>query len=288
MQYGLSIAFSDPSEYGLLAKAAEDAGFSWVTLADHLVYPQTMSVPYPYTPDGKPRFSTEAEFPEPWTAVTAMAQHTRTIGFYTNVYVLPVRNVFHVAKQLATCSAFTGGRIALGAGVGWMPEEFVFSGQDFKRRGKHTDEMLTVMKKLWSGEWVSHAGEFYNFPPVKQLPRPVVDIPIFVGGVSDPAMRRAAAHDGWISDLHTIAELKALIARLTDFRQQAGTAMRSDFQILCFNPVDAVSREHHKELETCGVTTVTTMPWALKAMSGPITLADKLGSIEEFAKAFIA
>lgn len=198
MQYGLSIAFSDPMEYGPLAKGAKERGFSCVTVADNLFYPQTMSTPYPYTADGKPRFSAEVDFPDPWTAITAMAQHTQTIHFYTNVYVLPDRNVFHVTKQLATCSVFSGGRIALGVGVGWMPEELVLSGQDFKKRGRHTDEMLAVMKKLWSGEWVGHAGDFYDFPPVKMLPRPESDIPVFVGGISDAALRRAAAHDGWI------------------------------------------------------------------------------------------
>src|SRR5690625_5438695 len=108
MRYGLSIAFSSPEEYVPLAQAAEERGFAWVTLADHLIYPKQFSVPYPYTPDGVPRFADSDPFPDPWIAVTAMAAATREIGFYTNVYVLPARNPVQVAKIMATASVFTG------------------------------------------------------------------------------------------------------------------------------------------------------------------------------------
>ncbi|HQR03612.1 MAG TPA: TIGR03619 family F420-dependent LLM class oxidoreductase [Rhodocyclaceae bacterium] len=286
MQYGLSIAFSAPSEYSALARAAEDAGFSWVTLADHLLYPQQLSVPYPYTPDGKPRFADSDAFPEPWTAITAMAQHTRHIRFYTNIYVLPARNAFHVAKALSTTAVFTEGRIALGVGMGWMPEEFAASGQPFGRRGRHADEMLAVMKKLWTGEWAEHHGEFYDFAPVRMLPAPPQPIPVFIGGISEPAMKRAVRHDGWISDLHTMAELKELLDRMWSLRAEHG-AGRDGFQVLCFNPLDAVTPESHARLESWGVTTITTMPWAREALQGPVSLARKLQSIQEFSAIFI-
>lgn len=286
MQYGLSIAFVDPSEYCPLAKAAEERGFSWATLSDHLLYPQTMTVPYPYTEDGKPRFGDNDPFPDPWTAVTAMAQHTKTLRFYTNIFILPARNAFLAAKALATTSVFSGGRIALGVGMGWMPEEFSATGQPFKRRGKHADEMLEVMKKLWTGEWVEHHGEFYDFGPLKVLPKPAEPIPIYVGGISEPAMRRAAKHDGWISDLHTSAELIALCGKVLAMRDELGLP-RKDYKISCFNPIDAWTREQHAELGEAGVTTITTMPWALQAFNGPVSLADKIKSLDDFANAII-
>jgi probable F420-dependent oxidoreductase len=286
MKYGLTIAFVDPAEYCPLAKAAEERGFSWVTLSDHLIYPQKLSVPYPYTPDGVPRFSDTDPFPDPWTTVTAMAQHTSTLQFYTNVYVLPMRNAFHAAKLLASASVFSGGRIALGVGMGWMPEEFAAAGQPFKQRGKHADEMLAVMKKLWSGEWVEHHGDFYDFAPVRMMPKPAKPIPVFVGGFSEPAMRRAAKHDGWISDLHTSAELKALMAKVFSYRQEAGLSLK-DYQVMCFNPIDALTPDQHAELGEAGVTTIATAPWALQAMSGPVSLAEKIKSLDGFAAAFI-
>lgn len=286
MQYGLSIAFSHPDEYCQLAKAAEERGFSWVTLADHLIYPQTFSVPYPYTPDGKPRFSDSDPFPDPWITVTAMAAVTQTIGFYTNIFVLPARNPFHVAKILATTSVFSQGRVALGVGMGWMPEEFAASEQPFRNRGRRADEMLEVMKKLWSGDWVEHHGEFYDFDPLRMVPAPVKPIPVYVGGISDPALKRAARNDGWISDLHTTEELLALIDKLNGYREQAGTLDR-DFDILCFNPVDAFTPESHQRLEEAGVTTITTAPWAMQALNGPVALDEKLKLMDQFAEQFI-
>lgn len=286
MEYGLTIAFVNPDEYCPLAKAAEERGFSWATLSDHLIYPKHMSVPYPYTPDGKPRFSDTDPFPDPWTTVTAMAQHTKTLQFYTNVYVLPMRNAFHAAKAMASASVFSGGRIALGVGMGWMPEEFAAAGQPFKQRGKHADEMLEVMKKLWTGEWVEHHGEYYDFEPVRMMPKPAKPIPVFVGGFSEPAMRRAAKHDGWISDLHTSAELKALMARVFALRQEAGLSLEG-YRVQCFNPIDAGTPDQHAELGEAGVTTISTAPWALQAMNGPVSLADKIKSLDDFASVFL-
>jgi probable F420-dependent oxidoreductase len=286
MKYGLSISFCDPNEYCALAKAAEERGFSWATLSDHLFYPQTMSVPYPYTPDGKPRFTDLDPFPDPWTAITAMAQHTKTLQFYTNVFILPARNAILTAKQLATTSIFAGGRITIGVGMGWMPEEFAASGQPFKRRGKHADEMLEVMKKLWTGEFVEHHGEFYDFDPVRMMPKPEKQIPIFIGGISEPAMRRAAKHDGWISDLHTSAELEALMLKVFAYRAELGLP-REGFQVSCFNPIDAFTPESHAHLEAIGVTTLTTLPWALQAMTeGEVSLKDKIKSLDDYARTF--
>ena len=286
MNYGLSIAFIPPAEYGPLAKAAEERGFTWATVSDHLLYPRQMSVPYPYTPDGKPRFTDTDPFLDPWIAITAMAQHTSTLQFYTNIYILPARNAFHAAKALSSAAALSEGRLAMGVGMGWMPEEFAASGQPFKQRGKHADEALTVIKKLWTGDWVEHHGEYYSFDPLRMSPPPPKPIPIFIGGVSEPAMRRAAQHDGWISDLHSMAELKALKNKVFDYRRAAGRSLQG-FQVMCFHPVDAHTREQHAELGAAGITTITTMPWALQAMQGPVSLADKIKSLDEFAKAFI-
>jgi len=112
------------------------------------------------------------------------------------VFVLPARNPVHVAKILASAACLSGNRIALGAGMGWMPEEFRIGEQPFEQRGKRADEMIEVMRKLWSGEWVEHHGEFYDFAPVKMRPVPATPIPIYVGGLSEIALRRAARHDG--------------------------------------------------------------------------------------------
>ncbi len=92
------------------------------------------------------------------------------------------------------------GRVELGIGVGWCEEEFTLMGQRFDRRGKRTDEMLELMRALWQPGWTEFDGEFYQTPRLEMEPTPP-RIPIYVGGLTDIALRRAARHDGWIGDL---------------------------------------------------------------------------------------
>ena len=92
-----------------------------------------------------------------------LAGATKNIRFYTSVYVLPARNPLRVAKEVSTLDAVSNGRFDLGIGMGWMPEEFEVGGQEFRRRGARADEMLEIMKLLWSGEMVDFKGQFFNF-----------------------------------------------------------------------------------------------------------------------------
>ncbi len=286
LEFGLSISFSPPQDYVALAEAAEAAGFSYATLSDHLIYPQTLSKPYPYTDDGVPRFTETDDFPDPWVAVSAMAARTSTLKFYTNVYVLPARNPVHVAKILATAAVMSKYRLALGIGMGWMPEEFAAGGQNFARRGKRADEMIEVMRKLWTGDMIEHQGEFYNLPPMRMRPYPEQHIPIYVGGFSEPAMRRAARNDGWIADLHTKQELLDLMATAKAYRSEAGGDLGT-FKILSFGPMDAGGLDDYRELADAGLNTLTTMPWMFSA--GPqATLEQKIDSIRRFGEDVIS
>lgn len=288
MKFGLSIAFGDPDHYCPLARAAEENGFGAVSLADHLIYPGSFSVPYPYTEDGVPRFGEMDPFPDPWVAIAAMAAVTCRIEFYTNVFVLPTRNPVQVAKILATADIFSGERVGLGIGMGWMPEEFAAAGQAFARRGKRADEMIEIMRLLWSGEQVSFRGEFYDLPPMRQMPAPRRSIPIYVGGFSRPALRRAARNDGWIADLHSLAELEDLCARLRTEREAAGTAGREDYRVMAFGCTDAGDAQGFRAMADLGVTTATTMPWALYGHGVTPPLAVAIDSIKRFADEVIA
>lgn len=287
MQFGISIAFSQSPDYVPLAVAAEANGFSAVTLPDHLIYPRELSVPYPYTPDGVPRFTDDDPFPDPWLASVAMAAATRELWFYTSIYVLPARNPVHVAKIMGSAAEFTGNRVRLGVGMGWMPEEFAAGGQEFARRGARADEMLSVMKKLWTGDWVEHHGEFYDFAALKMRPAPSQPIPIYVGGFSKPALRRAARNDGWIADLHTLAELEALIAEVRGYRAAEGRAAEP-FEILSFGCSDAFGAAGYRAMRDMGVTVVSTMPWLYYGvkLQSPVEL--KIDGIRRFADDVIA
>ncbi len=286
LNFAIPVAMCPPQEYTAIATCAEQHGFDAIAMSDHLIYPQQFSTPYPYTSDGKPRFSPDDPWPDPWIAISAMAAVTTSLKFYTNVYVLPTREPLHVAKFMSTLSVMTNNRVALGVGMGWMPEEFAASGQSFRNRGKRADEMLEIMQKLWNGKNIEHQGEFYQFEPFKISPTPDQDIPIYVGGFSKPAMKRAAKYDGWISDLHSLDELSELIQTMNEYRQQANTADKP-FEVLSFGCKDTWDADGFKRMRDIGVTTMCHMPWFFYGGNPKSPLEEKLDAIKRFSEDFI-
>ena len=259
MKFVISGAFQPPRDLVPLAIAAEEAGFEAISFSDHVVYPETLDTPYPYTEDGERRYDETTEFPDPWVVAGALSSVTTRLRFTTNVFVLPMRNPFLAAKQIATAAALSGDRITLTIGVGWSKVEFDLMGQAFARRGARADEMLDVMRKLWTGRMVDHEGEFYRFERLKLTPPiPATRIPVWVGGISDRALRRAARNDGWLSDLQTSDEIIACIGKLRRFRQEAG---REDGFDVMASASDAAGIGAYRRLEEAGVNHVLTMPW---------------------------
>jgi probable F420-dependent oxidoreductase len=260
MEFGITVAFSDPAHIGPMARAAEQAGFARVALSDHVVQPQKIRTPYPYTEDGQPRWVPFTDWLDPLVAIAAMAAVTERIRFFTSIYVLPMRNPFLVAKAVATAAVLSGGRLELGVGAGWMEDEFELMEQPFAGRGRRMDEMIDVLRLLWSGGWVEHHGDHYDFEPLEMSPVPPAPVPIYVGGFAPPALRRAARRgDGWISDLHTTAELGELIGRVRAERQRAGRA-DGPFEILV-TCSDAFDLDGYRRVADLGATHLTTMPW---------------------------
>ena len=128
-----------------------------------------------------------------------MAAVTRRLRFSNAVYVAPARPLLEVAKQVATASVLSEGRVSLGVGVGWMREEYELLGQDFDTRGKRLNEMIPALRELWRGGWVSWSGQYYQVPELMIEPHPEAPVPILCGGESDAALRRAARLcDGWV------------------------------------------------------------------------------------------
>ncbi len=259
MKFVIATAYVDPAHYGPLAQHAEACGYEAISVSDHVVIPEKIHTPYPYSADGKPRFAPETPWPDPMVAIGAMAAVTERLRFLTNVYVLPLRNPFVVAKAVGTASALSNGRVALGVGMGWMRDEFALLGEAFEQRGRRADEMVEVMRKLWTGDWVEHRGRFYDFDRVRMSPAPGHRIPLYAGGTSDAALRRAARLDGWISELHRTDEIQELVARLHAHRAEAG---RAEEPLAVFGSVvDAADLDGYRRLETVGVTHVLTQPW---------------------------
>ncbi len=286
MKFVVSLAFSDLTHYCDVAIAAERAGWEAVAVSDHVVHPEKIATPYPYTPDGSPRWEAPAPWADPWVSIAAMAAVTTRLRFLTSVYVLPMRNPFHVAKAVGTAAVISGNRVSLGIGMGWMKEEFLLMEQDFAGRGARADEMIEVMRTLWAGGMVEHHGRFYDFDRLQMSPAVEQRIPILVGGISKPALRRVGRiGDGWISDLHTTAELEELIGRIRDQRAEFGRENEPlEVYAACS---DAVDVDGYRRLGEIGVTHVLTMPWIFYGGSTD-SLQDKLEGIARFGDDVIA
>ena len=280
MKFYVSMAFMDTREAVEVARAADDLGYDGMGIPDHVVNLETLSTPYPYTKDGKRRWEAFTDWPDPWVMIGALALVTSRVRFVTTVYIPAMREPYTAAKAIGTAATLAGGRLELGVGVGWCEEEFTLLGQRFDRRGKRTDEMLDLMKALWQHGWVEFDGEFYQTPRLEMEPTPP-RIPIYVGGLSDIALRRAARHDGWIGDLITTDAAIERVDKLRVLRAEKGLTMQ-DFTVI--TPLtDAFTPEHHARAQAAGIEGIITMPWMF--YSGPqATLAEKIDGMRRFRK----
>jgi len=285
MKFVISGAFQPPQDLIPIALAAEEFGFDALSFSDHVVYPETLDTPYPYTADGSRRYDETTEFPDPWVVTGALSSVTTRLRFTTNVFVLPMRNPFLAAKQIATAAAMSEGRVTLTIGVGWSNIEFELVGQSFARRGARADEMLLVMQKLWSGETIDHEGEFYHFDRLKLTPPlPPSPIPIWVGGISDRALRRAARNEGWLSDLQTSSEILECVDRVRSYRRELGRG--ESFDVMA-SANDAMDVDGYRRLGEGGVTHVLTMPWVFyHGLTEDV--GKKVDGIKRFAEDVIA
>jgi probable F420-dependent oxidoreductase len=260
MKFVLSTSFSTVAHLTAIAPVAEAAGWEAMSFSDHVVHPEAISTPYPYTEDGSRRWPAFTDWPDPWVTIGALSALTTRLRFTTNVFVLPMRNPFFVAKAISTAAVISNNRITPAFGVGWSSDEFELLQQDFTNRGRRTDEMIEILRLLWTGEWVEYQGEFYQFDRLEMNPRPPGAIPIWIGGISNPAMRRAARlADGWVSDLQTSAEIIESVERIRDWRREYGRE-HLPFEVMA-TPSDAWDLDGYRRLEDAGITHILTMPW---------------------------
>jgi probable F420-dependent oxidoreductase len=285
VKFVLSAAFNDPAHLIPLAVAAEQCGFAAMSFPDHVVHPEKLDTPYPYTEDGTRRWPAGTPWVDPWVAIGACAAATARLRFTNNVFVLAMRNPFLAAKAIATAAVLSAGRVTLTVGVGWSNVEYRLMQQDFHTRGRRTDEMIDVLRKLWSGQMVEHRGRHYAFERLEMSPAPPAPIPVWVGGISDAALRRAARYDGWLSDLQTSAEIAACIAKVRAYRAEQGRA-GEPFDVMA-SASDAFSLDAYRRLGEAGVTHVLTLPWVFY-QGDTRDLERKLDGMRRFADEVIA
>jgi probable F420-dependent oxidoreductase len=186
----------DPAVIRDYAQAVESMGYTHILAFDSVIganpdRPGGWDSPYTY----------RHAFHEPFVLFGFCAAVTRRIELVTGVLVLPQRQTALVAKQAAEVDVLSDGRLRLGIGVGWNPVEFEALGENIHDRGRRIEEQLEVMRLLWTRELVTYEGQWHRVPDAGIKPLPVQQpIPVWMGGESEPVLRRAARlADGWIT-----------------------------------------------------------------------------------------
>lgn len=285
MKFWQALTFAEIDQLVDLAEICEAVGFHGVFVSDHVVHPESFEPNYPYAADGRPMFDAQTQWPDPWVAIAAMATATRRLHFTTGVYIAPLRHPLEIAKSIGSASVLSQGRTALGAGIGWMKEEFEILGKDFHTRGERMDECIDILRRAWTGETFDYAGQHYSVPRVTMSPAPKTPIPIYIGGASDAALRRAARNDGWFSNGCDPEQVAGIVSRLKAFRIEQGCDS-GDFEVIMAltSPPDF---DQWRRFEDLGVTAMISYP--LDFTIGPGTsVAQKRDALEQYANGIIA
>ncbi len=193
-----------PDSIKRAAMQAEALGFADVWTSEHIIVPA--GAMYPPSPN----------FYDPVLTLTWAAAYTNCVRLGTSVLVLPMRHPLPLAKELATLQNLSGGRLILGAGVGWMEAEFAALGVPFNERGRRMDEGIALMRAVWGDDPVTFPTRWVpaEVDNMRMMPKPEKPIPIWIGGTSEPALKRAARFDGWHGSRATPQQAKPLVVQL--------------------------------------------------------------------------
>ncbi|WP_246040649.1 LLM class F420-dependent oxidoreductase [Streptomyces cadmiisoli] len=206
-------ADAGPEDLVAVARAADRAGFDYVACCDHVAVPRRLAT------------AMSTVWYDPVATLAHLAAVTERVRLLSHVAVVGLRHPLVTAKQYATLDHLSGGRLVLGVGAGHVAEEFEALGVDFRRRGPVLDEVIDALRAaLGPEEFPVHHGKLYDFEGLGQLPRPAQrHVPVWVGGSSPAAVRRAALKgDGWLPQGDPRERMPGQIARLTRLRAEAG------------------------------------------------------------------
>lgn len=285
MDFALALPMLPAAHFVPLARAAEQAGFTSIAVPDSVFYPESVSADYPYTRDGARFWAPETPFLDPFVAIPAMAAVTERIKFFTNVLKLGIRDPLMVAKTVSSIAALADGRISLGVGLSWIPEEFEWLGKDMRTRGARVDEAIEIIRAVCTGEFVEYHGVHHDFGRLMVSPVGTEPVPILVGGLSEPGLRRAArAGDGWISVANTLEDVAGVVPRLKELRAEYGRSeVPFEIKALCIDAADRAGFDHMADI---GVTEAMVVPWYLLP-GDPSSLEHQLDSVEWFGQQFL-
>lgn len=221
MKFGVSIPnmnlLTNGEDTFAFAREIEALGFDSVWVSDHVTIPRDIKSQYPYRTNGTFSMGADNALLEPITVMAVLAAATTRTRIGVSVLVIPYRNPVLTAKMLSTIDVLSGGRVILGAGVGWMAEEFeLLQSPPYADRGPVTDSYIRLFRELWTSPSPTFEDAFYSVSNVGFEPKPVQNpLPIWIGGITGPALRRAAKlGDGWQGIRHRSADIPAAMQKL--------------------------------------------------------------------------
>ena len=278
MKFGLiPVNIGLPAELMVsMAQAAEQAGVESVWTFEHVMVPEDYESKYPYDSSGKMGAAPETSFLDPLIALTAIAQATSTIRLGTGVNILSQANPLFIAKQAASLDCVSNGRFMLGAGIGWLREEFDAMGVPFEKRGARFDDYVQAMRKVWAGDTVEHQSEFINWSGFKSYPLPVQNpFPVIMGGASGKIYERIAKYgNGWYAPTKSPEELRAKLEELKAVCEQEGRDY-AELEISCMWTMKG-GMDTVQEYADMGVHRLI-VPWLALGEANPLDAVAKLG-----------
>ncbi len=287
MRFSYAESMVDPTFYGPLARAAEDAGYDSFVVPDSICYPAESDATYPFNPDGTREFLEDKPFLEPFSLIPALAAVTEKLRFVTFVVKLPIRHPVLVAKQVSSVAVLSDNRFAFGVGTSPWPEDYALVDVPWEGRGRRMDEMLEVISGLVAGGWFEYHGTVFDVPRIKINPVPTAKVPLLIGGHGEAALRRAArVGDGWVHGGGDPTDLPGLLARLTELRAEYGREAEP-FEVHVIS-MDAFSVDGARRLEDQGVTDVIVgFRWPYGVEPDTEALQTKVDNLRRFADTVI-
>jgi probable F420-dependent oxidoreductase len=274
---------TNPEWVRAAATAAERVGFSTLWAPEHIVLVDEFSSKYPYSA-GEFSMPTDTPIADPFATLVFAAACTKAIRLATGICLVPEHNPLALAKTAATADLLSGGRLVLGAGIGWLEEEFRAIGVPWERRAQRTREYIDVMRKLWSEDRSSYSGEFVRFSDVRSFPKPANPrgIPVWFGGESGPALQRVAEYgDGWIGLNLTPDQAAAKVRRIEELLKASGRK-RSDVELTASPYMHPVTTDDLKRYRDAGLEEVGLLNFDI-----PNSERDLTARIERMAKEFV-
>jgi len=201
------------------AQTAEGLGYHHILAYDHVIGANLTS-----RPGWQPPYAYKDSFHEPFVLFSYLAGLTKSVELVTGVIILPQRQTVLVAKQAAVLDVLSGGRLRLGIGIGWNPVEYEALGENFKNRGRRSEEQVEVMRKLWTQDLVTYEGQWHKITDAGLNPLPIQrPIPIWFGGSDDRALHRLARlGDGWFPLMEPDDKCRAAIEKIRSYAREVG------------------------------------------------------------------